>query len=154
LYSQPSQLTQHARPEIVLGGLGPHGRIGHASAPAQPDAMRIMSASHEPGAVSTTADFESAALSGQMHSTLALAAECEAKDTAWPPAMKPPRERVQRELPLLAADLPYTVMTVPLLGSSIKPKKRRLCRRVIASGSYVNYVYLCDRAACNDHRPK
>jgi hypothetical protein len=24
---------------------------------------------------------------------------------------------------------------------------------VIASGSYVNYVYICDGAACNDHRP-
>jgi hypothetical protein len=46
-----------------------------------------------------------------------------------------PREREYRE-PLLAADLPYAVVTVPLLGSCIKPKKRS----VITSGSYVNYV--------------
>jgi hypothetical protein len=78
-----------------------------------------------------------------MHSTPALAAECKAKDTAWPPAVQAPREREYCEPLLLAADLPYAVVTVRLLGSCVKPKKRRLCRRVIASGFYVHYVHIC-----------
>jgi hypothetical protein len=50
----------------------------------------------------------------QAQSTLAHAAGGEAKDKIWPPAVEAPRERVYRELPLLAADLPtpYTVVTV------------------------------------------
>jgi hypothetical protein len=64
LHSQSSQLAQHAWLEIALGGLGPHGRIGHVPTPAQPNATRIMSASHELCAVLTTADLESVALSG------------------------------------------------------------------------------------------
>jgi hypothetical protein len=37
-----------------------------------------------------------------MHSTTALATECEAKDTAWPPAVQAPPQRMYRDLPLLA----------------------------------------------------
>jgi hypothetical protein len=111
---------------MILGELGPHDRIGHAPAPAQPDSRRAKCASHEPGATSTTANLESAALFGQTHSTPALATECEAKDMARPPVVQALRGRVYRELPLLAADLPYAVVTVPPLGLWFKMTKRRL----------------------------